>query len=127
MAPRTPQLAVLRDVRPAKAASAIFAASVAILGLLLLIIYGHGRPDSAPPWVSALPLLNAVLNAASATFVVMAYAAVRRRAYAAHARHILKAVAASGLFLVSYILYPSIHGDTRFPGHGAVRPLYFFI
>lgn len=36
-------------------------------------------------------------------------------------------VASSALFLVSYIVYHSVHGDTKFAGQGLVRPLYFFI
>ena len=33
----------------------------------------------------------------------------------------------SGLFLVSYIIYHYFHGDTPFPGSGAIRPIYFSI
>jgi putative membrane protein len=39
----------------------------------------------------------------------------------------IAALAASTLFLVCYIVYHSVHGDTRFQGQGAIRPLYFFI
>jgi len=39
----------------------------------------------------------------------------------------LAALAASSLFLVSYIVYHSVHGDSKFGGHGAVRPVYFFV
>jgi len=28
---------------------------------------------------------------------------------------------------VSYIVYHSVHGDTKFAGLGLVRPLYFFV
>ena len=39
----------------------------------------------------------------------------------------LGALGASAVFLVSYIVYHSVHGDTKFAGQGAIRPLYFFI
>jgi putative membrane protein len=39
----------------------------------------------------------------------------------------LVSVGASALFLVSYIVYHSIRGDTHFGGHGVVRPIYFFV
>ena len=80
-----------------------------------------------PAWVAYLPALNALLNATSATFLCLGYAAVRRRDLATHARRMLTALGASALFLVSYIVYHSIHGDTRFVGQGAIRPVYFFI
>jgi putative membrane protein len=127
MSARPPQLAILRQVAPARATGAILLASVAVLGALLVVIYGHGRATTAPEWIRALPSVNAALNATSAVFLVRAYASIRRRDVAAHARSMLKAVAASGTFLVSYIVYHSVHGDTKFTGRGAIRPVYFFV
>ncbi len=121
------QLAALKSVSPRTALGTILGMSVVALALLLAIIYGHGRMVDAPSWVSWLPALNAFLNGTSAVFLVLAFAAVRRRAIAAHARHMLAALASSTLFLVSYIVYHAVHGDTRFAGYGAIRPLYFFV
>jgi putative membrane protein len=67
------------------------------------------------------------LNGTSAVFLVFAGLAVRRRALATHARFMLGALAASSLFLVSYIVYHSVHGDSLFGGVGLVRPVYFAI
>jgi putative membrane protein len=39
----------------------------------------------------------------------------------------LTSLGASALFLVSYIVYHSVHGDTHFGGQGLIRPVYFFI
>jgi putative membrane protein len=125
--PSPMQIVALRDVSAKRAVSVILAASAAAFALLLVVIFGHGRAQAAPPWVAALPALNAGLNATSAVFLVLAYAAVRRRDFAAHARRMLGALAASALFLVSYVVYHSVHGDSRFGGHGLVRPVYFFI
>lgn len=128
MAAATPiQLAALKGVSPRRAVLAILAASAAALALLVVVIYGHGRFEGAPAWVSWLPGVNAVLNGTSAVFLVLAYRAVRRRRLAEHARHMLTALGASTLFLVSYIAYHAVHGDTRFLGQGAIRPVYFFI
>jgi putative membrane protein len=121
------QVPLLRQVGHKKAVSFILGVSAAMLALLTLVIYGHGRVEAAPAWISRLPAINALLNLTSAVFLVLAYQAVRRRAFATHARRMLCALAASALFLVSYIVYHSVHGDTRFGGHGAVRPLYFFV
>src|SRR5260370_36984595 len=121
------QLPLLRQVGHKKAVSFILGISAAMLALLILVIYGHGRVEAAPAWISRLPAVNALLNLTSAIFLVRAYQAVRRRAFATHARRMLCALAASALFLVSYIVYHSVHGDTKFGGHGAIRPLYFFV
>jgi putative membrane protein len=122
-----PRLEELRGVSPRGAAPVIAMVSAALLGVLLVVLYGHHAARSAPGWVAVLPGLNAMFNATSACFLVLAYRAVRRRAFAAHAHHMLRALVASSLFLVSYLVYHSIHGDSTFAGHGAVRPVYFFI
>jgi putative membrane protein len=126
-APLPFQLAVLRGTSLRRATFVILATSAAALALLFVVIYGHGRAAAVPEWVSWLPALNALLNATSAVFLVLAYLAVRRRDFATHARRVLVSVASSALFLVSYIVYHSVHGDTKFGGQGLVRPAYFFI
>jgi putative membrane protein len=121
------QLVALRGLSPKKATFAVLAVSlVALLGLLV-VIYGHGRQEAPPMWVSWLPALNAFLNATSAVFLVAGYRAIRRRDIVTHSRLVLVSLGASALFLVSYIVYHSVHGDSRFGGHGLVRPVYFFV
>jgi uncharacterized membrane protein YozB (DUF420 family) len=39
----------------------------------------------------------------------------------------LSALAVSGLFLVSYVIYHAQHGSVRFQGQGTVRVVYFVI
>jgi putative membrane protein len=39
----------------------------------------------------------------------------------------LGAVGSSALFFVSYVVYHSFHGDTKFLATGFVRPVYFFV
>jgi putative membrane protein len=121
------QLGRLRETSPKKATFIILAVSAALLVLLVGVIYGHGSASAVPSWVSRLPALNALLNGTSAVFLVLAYRAIRRRDIVTHVRRILVSLTASTLFLVSYIAYHSMHGDTKFAGQGLVRPLYFFI
>lgn len=77
--------------------------------------------------LSALPSLNAALNATSAALILFGWAFIRRRHVKGHRACMLGAVAASILFLSSYGLYHAIHGSTRFTGQGPVRTLYFVV
>ena len=104
---------------------AIIALSAVIAASLIWLIYFKGKVE-APDWVSALPAVNATCNSLSALCLVMGYINIRRRNIAVHKRYMLTATAFSGLFLVSYIVYHFFHGDTLFPGHGWIRPVYFF-
>ncbi len=105
---------------------AIIALSAVIAASLIWLIYFKGKVE-APDWVSALPAVNATCNSLSALCLVMGYINIRRRNIAVHKRYMLTATAFSGLFLVSYIVYHFFHGDTLFPGHGRIRPVYFSI
>lgn len=76
---------------------------------------------------AALPTVNACLNATSAVLLAAGYAAIRRRRIGAHRACMLGAVAASILFLASYLVYHAHAGTTRFTGPGPVRALYLSI
>ncbi len=78
-------------------------------------------------YLSALPHLNAILNGTSAVFLMTGYFFIRRHRASAHRNCQLTALAASTLFLISYIVYHYHHGATPFPGQGIVRPIYFTI
>ncbi|MCA1621425.1 MAG: DUF420 domain-containing protein [Acidobacteria bacterium] len=76
---------------------------------------------------SILPHVNAALNATSFVLLVAAFYQIRRGNVNAHRRLMLSALAVSGLFLVSYVVYHTNYGSVRFQGRGAVRAVYFFI
>jgi uncharacterized membrane protein YozB (DUF420 family) len=77
--------------------------------------------------VRDLPTLNAALNATSAVLLVAGWLLIRRGRREAHRRAMLAAVACSGLFLVSYLVYHAQVGSVRFQGQGTIRTVYFAI
>ena len=68
-----------------------------------------------------------MLNATAATFLVAGYTLIRRGRRVFHKRCMLAALAASALFLVSYVIYHWNAGSRPFPGSGAVAAVYFTI
>lgn len=74
-----------------------------------------------------LATLNALLNTAALTCVLLGIAAIRRKDREAHKRFMLSAFAISVVFLASYLTRIVLFGDTKFPGQGWVRPVYFFV
>jgi putative membrane protein len=77
--------------------------------------------------VRDLPALNAVLNASCAMLLLLGWLLIRRGRREAHRRVMIAALAASALFLTSYLVYHAQVGSVRFQGRGAVRTLYFAI
>lgn len=77
--------------------------------------------------VSNLPTLNAALNALSALLLIMGYREIRRGDRERHRKWMIGALAASILFLISYLIYHSQVGSVPYPYHDWTRPVYFAI
>ncbi len=77
--------------------------------------------------LSALPGLNATLNAISALLLLTGYIFIRRRRITAHKLCMVSAVVTSSLFLISYLTYHFYVGSKPFTGQGSIRTVYFSI
>jgi putative membrane protein len=106
------------------AIAAILAISAGATLFLFWLIYVHPASDTASVRLAFLPALNAVLNGLSATALLIGFTFIRARRIPAHRASMITAFAFSTLFLVSYILHHALHGDVRYPAHGALRPVY---
>jgi putative membrane protein len=98
--------------------------SVAI-AFLVWLVYFHKSADSARSSSILLPAINAALNSTSAALLAAGLFAIKRGQRTRHKQLMLAALAASTGFLVNYIVYHYVQGDTRFSGTGAVRMVYF--
>ncbi|HSN89822.1 MAG TPA: DUF420 domain-containing protein [Anaeromyxobacteraceae bacterium] len=74
-----------------------------------------------------LPSVNAALNGTSAVLAVAGFVAIRRGRRDVHRALMLSAVAASALFLVSYLTRVALTGTHRFPGSGWAKALYLAV
>ena len=124
---RDVQIDALRSLGTRQAIGVIIGLSVAVVTFLVWLVYLKGAAGATSPLIAKLPALNAILNALSSVFLILAYRAVRRRQFVKHMRLIFSAVATSALFFASYVTYHYYHGDTHFLGTGPIRPIYFFI
>jgi putative membrane protein len=110
-----------------RAIAVILVISGAAFGFLCWLLYFRRAPGHDSSAITALPAVNAGLNALSAIFLIGGLRAILRRNVGRHWRFMVAAFISSSLFLTGYILYHSVHGDTHFVGTGAIRPIYFFI
>ena len=101
--------------------------SAAAVLLLVWIIFLKEQPAGTEDTLTFLPLLNCILNASSATCLVMGILAIKQGKPEVHMRWMIAAFACSAIFLVSYILHHHLHGDTRFPAGHSLRPIYLFV
>lgn len=96
--------------------------ALAFLLYILVLRRGAGGVD-----LRFLPPVNAALNATAASLIVAGLIAIKRRAILVHKYLMVSAFVASSLFLVCYLAYHFVHGDTKFQGTGPVRTAYFTI
>lgn len=100
--------------------------SVVALGVIGYLLLAHkGSGDGVD--LRFMPAVNASLNAASASLIVAAFVAVKKKAYRAHQYLMTSALGASALFLVGYLAYHAAHGDTKYPPGAPLRGLYLFV
>lgn len=118
---------ILKEISLAKAIGVIVLISSVAFAFLIWLIYFKGGSDYSSSLITSLPALNALLNSASAVFLLLGYRAIRKGHYMTHMRYNLTAFITSTLFLISYVIYHNFHGSTPFPGEGMIRPFYFFI
>ena len=109
------------------ALSVIAVVSVVALLVLATLMLGRGPAGGVGPNVSALPTVNALLNATSAVLLIAGYVFIRRRRVAAHRACMLGAFAVSVLFLICYVVYHAHAGSRPFTGQGWIRPVYFVL
>lgn len=94
--------------------------ALAVLAYLLLVRHGSGNRDA----LAFMPSVNASFNALSAVLLVFGVRAIKNKRVTQHRALMLSAFASSTFFLVGYLAYHYVHGDTRYPGTGAMRGIY---
>lgn len=102
----------------------VSAAALGFLAWLLILNPGQSSPSNR---LEHMPAVNALFNATSAALLTLGYVAIRRRRIRAHQQLMTSAFISSTLFLVGYVAYHYVHGDTKYAGTGAMRLVYFAI
>ena len=110
---------------PVSAVATIIGISAVASLFLAWLVYFHAPIDAAGTHLTFLPALNAVLNTCCTVALLAGYRYIRKGDLTAHRNSMFTAFFFSSLFLVAYITNHALHGDMRFLGQGAIRPVYF--
>ncbi len=98
--------------------------SVVALSFLAWLLLGRTASANSTLNLRFMPFLNACLNATSAVLLVLGRVAIARKQVERHRYLMVSAFVASALFLVGYVAYHAVHGDTKFGGQGVIRGVY---
>ncbi|WP_223642260.1 DUF420 domain-containing protein [Corallococcus sp. EGB] len=91
----------------------VSAGALSLLAWLLLIRRGGAGMGVD---LRFMPAVNAGLNATAAALLTGGWVAIKRGARKVHQNLMVSAFIASSLFLVGYLAYHFVHGDTRYVG-----------
>jgi putative membrane protein len=102
--------------------------STAALAVLAYILVVRPRPGEAPSVdLSFMPAVNAFFNACSAVCMCTALYFIRQGRRDLHRALMLTALGCSALFLLGYLAYHFVHGDTRYAGDGVLKTVYLAV
>ncbi|MGE0814650.1 MAG: DUF420 domain-containing protein [Vicinamibacterales bacterium] len=101
----------------------VSAAAVAFIAYIL----GRRSPGTGTVDLSFMPAVNAACNALASVCLITGWAAIRRKAVQLHRACMVTALAFSTVFLVGYLSYHYVHGDTQYAGSGVGKVAYLAI
>ena len=93
----------------------ILGLSAAASALICWLVYFHAPTDVAGTHLRWLPLVNAVLNALATVALVTGFHEIRERRILHHRASMSFAFLFSSIFLVSYLVNFTLHGETHLP------------
>jgi putative membrane protein len=123
MSTLNPKFTTLRT--PASIVIGILAISVLASALICWLVYYHAPTDVAGTHLRSLPLVNAVLNGFATLAIVTGYVEIRQRRVLQHRASMFFAFFFSSIFLVSYLVNFTLHGETKFNRLNHWWPVYW--
>jgi putative membrane protein len=108
-----PKSANLRT--PPRAILSIIALSAAASALICWLVYFHTPTDAAGTQLRSLPLVNAVLNLLATIALLTGFREILHRRIHHHRASMSFAFFFSSIFLVSYLVNFTLHGETHLP------------
>jgi len=103
---------------------------VSILVSLLVLVLNERfipAPESYPNFINHLPKLHALLNGSCFVLLLLSLRAIKSGKVDLHKKINLTAFALSALFLLSYVTYHYLAGDTKYGGSGMIKTVYLII
>ena len=107
-----PQPTTLRT--PPAVIVTILVVSAAASALICWLVYFHTPTDVTGTHLRSLPLVNAVLNALATIALLTGFHEIRERRILHHRASMVAAFFFSSIFLVSYLVNFTLHGETKF-------------
>jgi putative membrane protein len=110
---------------PPRVIFAIIGLSAAASALICWLVYFHTPTDVTGTQLRWLPLVNALLNGLATIALVTGFEEIRKRRILQHRASMSFAFIFSSIFLVSYVVNFTLHGETHFNRLNPWWPFYW--
>ncbi|RZU40494.1 DUF420 domain-containing protein [Edaphobacter modestus] len=110
---------------PPSVIASIIAVSAVASAFICWLVYFHAPTDVAGTQLRSLPLVNAILNALSTVALLIGYRFIRAGKIPQHRAVMFTAFIFSSIFLVSYLVNFTLHGETHFNRLSPWWPFYW--
>ena len=101
--------------------------TVAIISLVTIAYFSPRLEIFKGYDLTALPLINAILNSITFLSLTFALLAIKRKNIKLHRNLIFTALTSTALFLVTYLAYHFNAPTTKYGGTGILKGVYYFI
>jgi len=105
--------------------AAIVLVSALASAFICWLVYFHAPTDVTGTHLLFLPATNALLNALSTVALLFGFVYIKRREIPKHRAAMLTAFFFSSIFLVSYLVNFTLHGETKFPRGNPLWHVYW--
>lgn len=105
----------------------IFVFTFVLVGIIAMLFFLPGYDGEVGFEVTMLPLLNAVYNCFTLTFLIVALIAVKKKNIKMHRTFIWAAFVSTAFFLITYVIYHFLTDSTPYGGDGVLRYIYYFV
>ncbi|HUC92735.1 MAG TPA: DUF420 domain-containing protein [Paenibacillus sp.] len=105
----------------------IFVFTIVLVGIIAALFFLPGYKGEVGFDVTILPMLNAIYNCFTFSFLLIALYAVKRKNIKMHRTFIWAAFGSTFLFLITYVIYQFLTEPTMYGGSEAMRNVYLII
>jgi putative membrane protein len=120
----------VKPLDPSTARKTVAGLSIFVVAAVAVVLYVLPHPETAAAAGAepdALATVNAVLNAGSATGLLLGFLAIKKKRVLLHRTLMSTSFVLSSMFLVTYLVHHARVGSVKFEGPGALRALYLAI
>ncbi|MCC5648205.1 DUF420 domain-containing protein [Emticicia sp. CRIBPO] len=97
-----------------------------VIPVVVALLLGIRMKFDLGAWTKTLPLINAIINSATAVFLLVGLWFIKSKNIEAHRKAMTAAFSLGALFLVFYVIYHLSNQATPYGGEGAIRYFYYF-